>query len=640
MVATSVIRRILVPSLLGGWQCACTAAVLSANLGIHTETRIDIVLPDQVQPTNQFDVQVTLENSRPNGSGERGRLTVSRTSGSKTTVIVREAITLKSGKNRFSFRDRLSEAGFHVVRASFVLLDDEGNEAGEQFSAASSIDSEGEPKVLLIESTADPGDYSFLAKQLRDGGLNVVACPSYNAPRNIAEMQDFNTIVIANVPREEFVDDQLKALAINTEYLGHGLVMLGGESAFGAGGWIGTAVESALPVECDIISEDDPPGVFIIIIASSTFDQGEFILADLALGVESLRDNDRFGMISFSRKSDRPEWLGGNGILRVGEARAQLPKLLGDVDLSDVSDLPALLESTITALDDLNDVAMRRVLVLGDAASDSIPEPLVDSLTKLRLSASTIVAPSGSIGNAHLKALAAHTVGRYYEVYDTGKRDALRRILRYESRRILRSLYHDAPTGFVPSVQMHHPALGELAGEFPPLKGLVRTKARTDQGVDLIGSSGKFPLLATRRIGKGRTVAFTGNIGDTSRSIEWTNWKDFQPLFTKLLTWSMGEPLTVANYVLSVRVQGPVMSLTMKPIREGAESRPPKELVAMIVFPDLMTRDVALEANGPNGYSGSFTAPFDGSYLISVTVPNQRALRQLVTVPPLAALED
>jgi hypothetical protein len=47
-------------------------------------------------------------------------------------------------------------------------------------------------------------------------------------------------VVLANVPREHFSDQQIKMLVSNTQHMGCGLVMLGGPNSFGAGGWTNT----------------------------------------------------------------------------------------------------------------------------------------------------------------------------------------------------------------------------------------------------------------------------------------------------------------------------------------------------------------------------------------------------------------
>ena len=80
---------------------------------------------------------------------------------------------------------------------------------------------------------------------------------------SLAELQQYDTVVLANVPRASgddaanvggFSDEQILMLVRNTEMMGSGLVMLGGPNSFGAGGWTNTELEKAMPVDFTIKS--------------------------------------------------------------------------------------------------------------------------------------------------------------------------------------------------------------------------------------------------------------------------------------------------------------------------------------------------------------------------------------------------
>ena len=47
-------------------------------------------------------------------------------------------------------------------------------------------------------------------------------------------------------------DEQIGMLVQNTKELGCGLVMIGGQRSFGAGGWAGSELEKAMPVDFQI----------------------------------------------------------------------------------------------------------------------------------------------------------------------------------------------------------------------------------------------------------------------------------------------------------------------------------------------------------------------------------------------------
>ena len=71
-------------------------------------------------------------------------------------------------------------------------------------------------------------------------------------PTDIAQLQPYDAVILANVPKDSFTEEQIKLLEANTHDMGAGLIMLGGPDSFGAGGWMNTPVEKALPVDMQI----------------------------------------------------------------------------------------------------------------------------------------------------------------------------------------------------------------------------------------------------------------------------------------------------------------------------------------------------------------------------------------------------
>ena len=67
-------------------------------------------------------------------------------------------------------------------------------------------------------------------------------------------LSGFDCVILANVPRESFTAEQDAALRTCVHEQGCGLIMIGGRSSFGGGGWQNTEVEKALPVTCDFKS--------------------------------------------------------------------------------------------------------------------------------------------------------------------------------------------------------------------------------------------------------------------------------------------------------------------------------------------------------------------------------------------------
>ena len=94
--------------------------------------------------------------------------------------------------------------------------------------------------MLLIEGTR--GEHAALVKALRDKEIEVkvLAAPKIDGsggvggdplPADLAQLQPYDSVILANVPKEAFTESQHQLLAANCHDMGAGLVMIGGPTA-------------------------------------------------------------------------------------------------------------------------------------------------------------------------------------------------------------------------------------------------------------------------------------------------------------------------------------------------------------------------------------------------------------------------
>src|SRR6185436_225658 len=120
----------------------------------------------------------------------------------------------------------------------------------------------GKGKVLMISNVPENGD-QILRKALADQGIKLD--PERRTvdqfPRSLIEMQNYDAIVLCNIPRGAggLGEDEQKMLANYVHDMGGGLVMIGGDESFGAGGWQGSKLEEVLPVNMDIPAQRQMP---------------------------------------------------------------------------------------------------------------------------------------------------------------------------------------------------------------------------------------------------------------------------------------------------------------------------------------------------------------------------------------------
>src|SRR6185295_14124948 len=82
---------------------------------------------------------------------------------------------------------------------------------------------------------------------------------------------------------------------------GGGLIMIGGDQSFGAGGWIGSKIEEVMPVSFDIPAQRQmPKGALVLVIHSCEFANGNYWGEQCALkAMETLSSQDDIGVITY-----------------------------------------------------------------------------------------------------------------------------------------------------------------------------------------------------------------------------------------------------------------------------------------------------------------------------------------------------
>jgi uncharacterized membrane protein len=102
----------------------------------------------------------------------------------------------------------------------------------------------------------------------------------------------------------------------------------------------------------------------------------------------------------------------------------------------------------------------------------------------------------------------------------------------------------EVPEGFRPAIkQKRHPVLDGLGGKWPQLLGFNEVRAKPGATVIATVSSdyGEKPLLVAGAAGKGRTLAWTSDIGPHWIPPEFVSWKGYARLWKQSLGWLCGE---------------------------------------------------------------------------------------------------
>ena len=449
-------------------------AMAAAGIGIDVapiryHVRADVaiervIVPGEVRLNQPFDLRVVLANNcdptpgdslKPGDKGEvPGRLIITKIVDDQPVERKEQHVTLPPGKKVFNLRQSIDAANFYTYEAKFVpdpeyqvpRPEDDVMPQNKRATAFTHVASKGQ--VLLIVSQERPAEYNVLAERLRQHGLEVVVRGTDRLFSSLAELQIYDTIVLANVPlatSEEvsFSDEQVDMLVRNTQQMGAGLIMLGGAESFGAGGWTGTELEKAMPVDFQIRNaEVAPRGALVLLMHASEIAQGNGIQKQIAKeAIKTLSSQDYCGVMQWNGNE---VWIYGQGPVEIAPYRNKLLAAVDQMTPGDMPDFePAMLlaEQGFAGLQS-KQVAVKHMIVLSDGDPGAPQPATIKRLRAMGVTISTVaVNAHGTSESQNLANIAAAGNGKYYSVNNPNK--ALPRIFQKEARRVSRPLIAD-----------------------------------------------------------------------------------------------------------------------------------------------------------------------------------------------------
>lgn len=612
--------------------------VLPVHYQIRAEVAVERVsMPSDVRHGEPFDLRVVVSNTAAvtaNDSGETpGTLVLTRTSGGRTDELSRQAVRLPPGKKVFTIRQKIDTPDFYTYEARFVP-DRPGDDASPQNNRATAFTHvRGKGQVLLIEDSEHPGEFAVLVDRLRRQGLNVEVQDS-RCFSSLPELQRFDTVLLANVPRSQFSNDQIDMLARNTQQMGAGLVMLGGPNSFGAGDWNDTEIEKAMPVDFQIKSAKVVPrGALCLVIDNSGSMVGEKVemcKAAAAASVKTLGSQDHVGVVTFNGDA---EWV--VRMTQVGDGQKILRRIVRIGADGGTNMYPGMtfafqgLEKT--------DAALKHIVVLSDGETQG--NGYVELAKRIHDTGITIstVAVGPDVNATLLQNVARAGGGKYYRVKNP---KTLPKIFMQETRRVARPLIWDKRP-VQPNIKMpSHEILGGIVGPLPAMNGYVMTTKK--QGSPLIETLLTSPeppgednntVLAGWSYGLGKAVAFTSDAG-ARWTAGWTSEPMYDKLFGQMVRWSMRPTGGSGKYTVATDVADGQVRVVVNAVDDEGEFLNLRNMVATAVGPKMKASPVRIEQTSPGRYVGTIPVQEAGSYFFTLSPDvGQAPIRAGVTVP-------
>jgi uncharacterized membrane protein len=582
-------------------------AALQAGLSVSTmplPTRPDpevqvsaVTVPAQVREGEPFYVEVVVDSNHD----DEGMIEVFR--GAHKVIDQRQK--LKKGENRFRFeqsitRERLAAFSVRIHGLSQDTLLDNNQESGLVFTA-------GKPRVLLVDSA--PKLLQQLVWALEQEEIDVDVRPPQGMPDNLADLQNYELLVLSNVPATALSQRQMEVTRTWVQDLGGGFMMMGGEQSFGLGGYYKTALEEILPVRSDFEKEKEKPSLAMVLVIDKSGSMGgekmELAKAAAKSAVELLGASDKIGVIAFEGETF---WISD---VQPASNKSRIMDDISRIEAGGGTVMYPAMESAYEALQ--GTVAkLKHVIILTDGISAPGDfEGLAATMAGARMTVSTVGVGNDADKNL-LEEIARVGQGRNYFTDDPA---AVPQIFAKETVTASKSAINEQP--FVPQVVRPTQALAEIDFTTAPfLLGYVMTRPKPTCEFILASEKGD-PLLTWWRYGLGMTVAFTSD-AKSRWAAEWLTWPEFSKFWAQVVRHAMRKN-EAKGVMVDVQRKGSKATVTVDAIDPAGRFLNQAETEMTVIDPQFGNHKLVLSQSAPGRYVGQFDTPHSGAYHLDLT---------------------
>ena len=540
-------------------------------------------------------------------------------------LIHTEEMNLRAGSNTPApIEVESPSVGFHRFRAQIVP--DADNRLQNNESSAFTV-VYGPPYILVVvgsESEGQPGEGENLIPALEAVKMKVDVRTPSEMPSTLPGLAAYDAVILVNVPAAALPSGAMEALPVFVRELGKGLLMVGGENSFGAGGYLRTPLEEAMPVYMDVKSRELNANLALIVAVDKSGSMGRchcdnpdlnqtYTAAEtgqpkvdiakeaIMRSAAALGPDDYLGVVAFDSQA---HWA--------LEAQKLVDPLAleGAIGAFQADGQTNMASGVSAAYDALKGISARRkhiILMTDGWVRTGELNALAREMAGEGITLSVIAAGEGSA--KYLEALAKDGEGRYYpatdmmHVPDIFLKETVKSVGQY----IVEGSFFALPMS-------SSPALRNIdTNELPLLYGYNGTSPKTNARVDLIMPNGD-PLLATWQYELGRAAAWTSDLKGQWAS-DWVQWHDFARFASQLTGWLLPSP-QVEGLVPSVSLQdrGALIQL----LAHDKEGRPLNtiEATARLIAPDLSSVEIPLKQVGAGRYEALAKTSAPGTYLV------------------------
>ena len=522
----------------------------------------------------------------------------------ENTFIKEEDVMIETGQNRIVFSD-ITETGGAIVYQGEIITSKDTLKENNSVYGYTYIDDI--PQILVVGNEKESLGWKQLLESSR---LGVTIVHPSAVPTRIETLQKYHGIILANVAKEEMADLFLTSLESYVRVLGGGLIVTGGDNAYGLGGYKDTILEEILPVTMEVKTQGEESSLAMVMVIdrSGSMDSGEFGISPMEMAKEAVigsldgfKNKDILGVIGFDSSF---QWAVPMTVVG-GNKDGIIDAISGIQASGGTSILPGLIEAVRTL--ESTQAKEKHIILLTDGQAEQKGyTPVLEQINREGITLSTVAVGSQSdmklLGN-----LAEEGHGRYY--YTDAFVD-LPQIFAKETLLAGKEYMNQEP--FYPQQGDASSILAEISS-VPKLGGYVGTmeKARADV---VLRSPKEEPILSTWQYGLGRSVAWTSDVGG-SWTQEWLSSGEGVAILQNTVGWVLNSQLP-QEIKLSAQGLGKESKITIEmPYDETIET-----LVGTVLYGEGESAQVNFSMKSPGIYEGILPMAKEGAYSTSIQI--------------------
>lgn len=470
----------------------------------------------------------------------------------------------------------------------------------------------GEGSVLIIRE--DASDTTTFVRALKEFGIPVNEVDIAGAPKDLVQMNAFDAIILANVPRTLFAESQIADLQRYVREGGGGLVMLGGKDSLGAGLWMDTPVAEALPVDLNPPQKKEMPrGCLGIWVHSVEMPDGRFLGQQVCTAaIDALSRLDLAGIAEWG-----PNGAGWAHPIGPLQDKTAIKQAINRLTFGDMTDWTPALQTLLAGMEKA-DAGQKHCILISDG------DPMMPSTTLLDkfknasppISITTVaIACHGIQDQTAMERIARYTGGRFYNV-KPGQENKVPEIFMKEAITVHRPLIREG--------KAFNPKLSGLAAEtfagitaLPAVTGYIRTAEKGGLALVTLRNDEDEPLMAQWNHGLGRSIVFSSDTGGRWAQ-QWPAWGQYAAFWSQHIRWVMRPTNSAISMRVTPETKGDETLILVEATTRDGERVPFVNFQGRLASPDgTADQDIVLREIGPGRYEGRVKTEAAGTFIAS-----------------------